>query len=230
MGLKKEDTEPQDLEEVSDTKAKPSFFSMSSPTLDALILKIKTKFKFGSKQPDKDDESGQKSDETRSVVNEEVKGSQDIDEPVTEEEVDLSSGDTEAIHGSEDVAKPVAEDNADSSPESSEATLDDAEDLNDDNIQSQDEGGEGVNIVEDSSTGNQLLDSDDAELHSRDAEDTFENHAQGDSSKQASYDGGTSSTVISGTIFKPNSVLGNLDAKVLKSFSRKKMDSIKKDT
>ncbi|MAQ64461.1 MAG: hypothetical protein CL503_04100 [Actinobacteria bacterium] len=274
MLFNKKDSKEKEPDSLFPEEEKPSFFSMSSPTLDALVLKVKgllqssadkdaenvveTKVdKKAEKDVDKEaateinDDSEQESDDAK------------IEKESNKEEIvsSYSQGDDGSNNESEGEADSLATEVVDKEDveelaleESSSAKDDDAEFEDDQDVTHQEES----LADEDSDDNVELTDLDPVsdlandsvkEMESEVSEATEETATATDQEDETVLEknqeefnddvslSGTDMTVdsdddtevpVAPTIFKPNSVLGDLDAQVLKSFSRKKNQDLTK--
>ncbi len=274
MLFNKKDSKEKEPDSLFPEEEKPSFFSMSSPTLDALVLKVKgllqssadkeaenvveTKVdKKAEKDVDKEaateinDDSEQESDDAK------------IEKESNKEEIvsSYSQGDDGSNNESEGEADSLATEVVDKEDveelaleESSSAKDDDAEFEDDQDVTHQEES----LADEDSDDNVELTDLDPVsdlandsvkEMESEVSEATEETATATDQEDETVLEknqeefnddvslSGTDMTVdsdddtevpVAPTIFKPNSILGDLDAQVLKSFSRKKNQDLTK--
>ena len=237
----------KDSENAKDVKEKPSFFSMSSPTLDALILKVKSLLKSPA---DQNVESNQV-DTTKPVStvsqqdskNQDDDVSQEVVEEVMLEEVVISKVETNDTKDTKEEKSIVAETETKEDQVTTEDVADDHEtdkeiiqDNNTDNDDITEEIFDDITNVETSVTEEDTtlaVQEDDVVVETgvdiNEVADSPISDEDVVTSEEADDVSHTSDPkLIAQTLFKSNSVLGNLDDQVLKSFPRKKTGHLKK--
>ncbi len=237
----------KDSENAKDVKEKPSFFSMSSPTLDALILKVKSLLKSPA---DQNVESNQV-DTTKPVStvsqqdskNQDDDVSQEVVEEVMLEEVVISKVETNDTKDTKEETSIVAETETKEDQVTNKDVADDHEtdkeiiqDNNTDNDDITEEVFDDITNVETSVTEEDTtlaVQEDDMVVETgvdinevADSPISDEDVVTSEEADEVSHT--SDSKLIAQTLFKSNSVLGNLDDQVLKSFPRKKTDYLKK--
>jgi len=237
----------KDLENAKDVKEKPSFFSMSSPTLDALILKVKSLLKSPA---DQNVESNQV-DTTKPVStvsqqdskNQDDDVSQEVVEEVMLEEVVISKVETNDTKDTKEETSIVAETETKEDQVTNKDVADDHEtdkeiiqDNNTDNDDITEEVFDDITNVETSVTEEDTtlaVQEDDMVVETgvdinevADSPISDEDVVTSEEADEVSHT--SDPKLIAQTLFKSNSVLGNLDDQVLKSFPRKKTDYLKK--
>ncbi len=244
----------KDLENAKDVKEKPSFFSMSSPTLDALILKVKSLLKspadqnVESNQVDTPKPVSTVSQQDSNVSQQDSKNqdddvSQEVVEEVMLEEVVISKVETNDTKDTKEETSIVAETETKEDQVTTEDVADDHEtdkeiiqDNNTDNDDITEEVFDDITNVETSVTEEDTtlaVQEDDMVVEAgvdinevADSPISDEDVVTTEEADEVSHT--SDSKLIAQTLFKSNSVLGNLDDQVLKSFPRKKTDYLKK--
>ncbi|MBH38241.1 hypothetical protein CL658_04330 [bacterium] len=234
-----------DIKKDSNNQEKPSFFSMRSPTLDALSATVKSWIDSAkAKKEDGDDldamftkpSSKKQSNpsKTDAVIASNNRADKGASRSIEMEEIDVSE-----TPSKQDVSKETVSDDSVKDHDGFDANQDDViEDVSEkkDAIQSDTEASlssetsvqGAMNPAEEDFNKEESVSSDSLG-DSSDLEDTNTDDIIEESSDSADIDMNvdddsvSDSRVISNTIFKPNSVLGNLDDQVLKSFSRKSL-------
>ncbi len=282
MLFNKKDSKEKEPDSLFPEEEKPSFFSMSSPTLDALVLKVKGLLQSSADKEaenvveTKDDKKAEKELETKVEKEAEKKTATEAKTEINNEsEQEADDGDIEKesnkeeIVSSDDGSNNESEGELDSLvtevvdkedveelalEESSSAKDDDSEFEDDQDVTDQeeslaDEGSDDNAELTDldpvSDLANESVDEMESEVSEATEETATATDQEGETALEKNQEefnddvslSGTDMTVdsdddtevpVAPTIFKPNSVLGDLDAQVLKSFSRKKNQDLMK--